>query len=180
MKGWNSPNPARGRREARGPTSRPTLCPATGPDAGDLRADPQNAAVMDADVMLSLIKPRASAANEQTALALAGAIKMPAGLIAVKAHTSPFTGQGVTVAVLDTGLDDSHPAFTGKTIIKRDFTGEGANATDVSDKDGHGTHCAGTVCGTTVDGIRVGVAPGVTSSASERCWARRAARSKCS
>lgn len=131
-------------------------------DAGDLRADPQNAAVMDADVMLSLIKPRASAANEQTALTLAGAIKMPAGLIAVKAHTSPFTGQGVTVAVLDTGLDDSHPAFTGKTIIKRDFTGEGANATDVSDKDGHGTHCAGTVCGTTVDGIRVGVAPGVT------------------
>jgi subtilisin family serine protease len=68
----------------------------------------------------------------------------------------------VTVAVLDTGLDDSHPAFTGKTIVKRDFTGEGANATDVSDKHGHGTHCAGTVCGTTVDGIRVGVAPGVT------------------
>jgi subtilisin family serine protease len=131
-------------------------------DAGDLRADPKNAAVMDADVMLSLITPRASAANEKTALTLAGTIKMPAGLIAVKAHTSPFTGQGVTVAVLDTGLDDSHPAFTGKTIVKRDFTGEGANATDVSDKDGHGTHCAGTVCGTTVDGIRVGVAPGVT------------------
>jgi subtilisin family serine protease len=131
-------------------------------DAGDLRADPQNAAVMDADVMLSLITPRASAADEETALTLAGAIKMPAGLIAVKAHTSPFTGQGVTVAVLDTGLDDSHPAFTGKTIVKRDFTGEGANPTDVSDKDGHGTHCAGTVCGTTVDGIRVGVAPGVT------------------
>jgi len=131
-------------------------------DAGELRADPHNVAVMDADVMLSLIKPRTSAANEETALTLAGTIKMPAGLIAVKAHTSPLTGQGVTIAVLDTGLDDSHPAFAGKTIVKRDFTGEGANATDVSDKNGHGTHCAGTVCGTTVDGIRVGVAPGVT------------------
>lgn len=131
-------------------------------DAGELRADPQNVAVMDADVVLSLIVPKARDVSDTTTLKLAGALRMPEGLLAVKADTSPFTGQGVTVAVLDTGIDATHPAFKGKQLATRDFTGEGATAEDVSDRDGHGTHCAGTVCGTVVDDVRVGVAPGVT------------------
>jgi hypothetical protein len=32
---------------------------------------------------------------------------------AVKADTSPFDGNGVVVAVLDTGIDPAHPAFAG-------------------------------------------------------------------
>jgi subtilisin family serine protease len=75
---------------------------------------------------------------------------------AIGADTSPFTGQGVVVASLDTGIDKSHPAFTGVQIVEKDFTGEGNG-----DEDGHGTHCAGTIFGREVGGARIGIAPGV-------------------
>ncbi|WP_280512505.1 S8 family peptidase [Nocardia farcinica] len=79
------------------------------------------------------------------------------GVEAVGATTSPFTGQGVTVAVLDTGIDADHPAFAGVDLVTRDFTGGGS----AHDKDGHGTHCAGTIFGRDLDGTRIGVARGV-------------------
>ena len=78
------------------------------------------------------------------------------GVKAVGAETSPFSGDGITVAVLDTGIDASHPAFAGVDITQEDFTGEGND-----DQDGHGTHCAGTIFGRTTDGTRIGVALGV-------------------
>jgi len=130
-------------------------------DEGNVRADPRNVAVMDSDVMMALIEPKSKASANVTTLKLVGVLRMPEGLLAVRAHTSPFTGQGVTVAVLDTGIDESHPAFQGKLIVKKDFTGEGANDQDVTDSDGHGTHCAATICGAPVGEIRVGVAVGV-------------------
>jgi subtilisin family serine protease len=79
------------------------------------------------------------------------------GVRAVKADSSPFTGNGITVAVLDTGIDAQHPAFAGVTLVQQDFTGDGNG-----DGQGHGTHCAGTVFGRDVNGTRIGVAPGVT------------------
>lgn len=83
------------------------------------------------------------------------------GLAAVKADTSPFTGKDVTVAVLDTGINKNHPAFAeiAAQIVEKDFTGSGNG-----DKQGHGTHCAGTIFGRAVDGKRIGVAPGVTKA----------------
>jgi subtilisin family serine protease len=78
------------------------------------------------------------------------------GVKAVGADTSPFSGDGIVVAVLDTGIDASHPAFADVDIIEKDFTGEGNG-----DQHGHGTHCAGTIFGRTTDSIRIGVAPGV-------------------
>jgi subtilisin family serine protease len=75
---------------------------------------------------------------------------------AVGADTSPFTGAGVTVAVLDTGIDRKHPAFKGVHFTIKDFTGEGEQ-----DVEGHGTHCAGTIFGREVKGTRIGVAPGI-------------------
>jgi subtilisin family serine protease len=78
------------------------------------------------------------------------------GVLAVGADTSPFDGEGVTVAILDTGIDDAHPAFKGVEIVQADFTGEGDG-----DLNGHGTHCAGTVFGQDVDGLRIGVAKNV-------------------
>ncbi|MBI4964409.1 MAG: S8 family serine peptidase [Desulfomonile tiedjei] len=78
------------------------------------------------------------------------------GVKAVRADTSPFTGDGIVVAVLDTGIDATHPAFAGVELIREDFTGEG-----VDDSHGHGTHCAGTIFGRDVNGFRIGIAPGV-------------------
>lgn len=82
------------------------------------------------------------------------------GIEAIGADASNFSGIGVKVAVLDTGIDRSHQAFTDMRIVEgrnyRDFTGEG-----FEDSDGHGTHCAGTIFGRDVDGRRIGVAKGV-------------------
>lgn len=78
------------------------------------------------------------------------------GVTAVGADNTPFTGNGIVVAVLDTGIDAAHPAFAGVNITQKDFTGEGDG-----DTHGHGTHCAGTIFGRTVNGKRIGVAPGV-------------------
>jgi len=78
------------------------------------------------------------------------------GIRAVGANSSPFDGQGVTVAILDTGIDKSHPAFEGVEIVEENFTSEVGE-----DINGHGTHCAATVFGRAVEGLRIGVAPGV-------------------
>jgi subtilisin family serine protease len=91
------------------------------------------------------------------------------GIKAVGAATSPFTGRGVTVAVLDTGIDRGHPAFADVEIIPRNFTG--GDPLDVKDTNGHGTHCAGTIFGRAVKlegqkghGTRIGVAPWITKA----------------
>jgi subtilisin family serine protease len=81
------------------------------------------------------------------------------GVKAVKADTSPFSGDGVIVAVLDTGIDPNHPAFGGVTLERKNFTTGGPD-----DDHGHGTHCAGTIFGRDVNGTRIGVAPGVKTA----------------
>jgi len=53
---------------------------------------------------------------------------------------------GVTVAVLDTGLDMNHPEFRGRIAPGYDYVN---NDPDPSDDNGHGTHVAGTVGGKT-------------------------------
>ena len=78
------------------------------------------------------------------------------GVDAVGAIESPFTGAGIKVAVLDTGIDAGHEAFEGLRITQRDFTGEGDG-----DRVGHGTHCAGIIAGREFNGYRYGVAPGI-------------------
>ncbi|WP_151773069.1 S8 family serine peptidase [Streptomyces abyssomicinicus] len=71
-----------------------------------------------------------------------------------------LTGEGVTVAVLDTGVDVSHPDLTGRIAQSRSFI-EGQ---EVADRDGHGTHVTSTVggSGAASDGKEKGVAPDAT------------------
>jgi len=78
------------------------------------------------------------------------------GITEVGADQSPYTGKNVLVSILDTGIDNSHSAFSGVTLVEKDFTGDGDG-----DMQGHGTHCAGTVFGRDIDGKRIGVATGV-------------------
>ena len=65
------------------------------------------------------------------------------GLQATKVPASRFTGKGIRVAVLDTGLDLGHPDFAGRRVTSRSFVQGQA----VQDGNGHGTHCIGTSCG---------------------------------
>lgn len=78
------------------------------------------------------------------------------GIRAVGADTSPFDGDGVVVAVLDTGIDADHPAFAGVNLVQKNFTDDAPE-----DEHGHGTHCAGTIFGRDVNGNRIGIARGV-------------------
>jgi subtilisin family serine protease len=115
-----------------------------------LRKDAEFVAV--APVMpIKLITPLKT---QDTSDPAAGAITW--GVKAVKADSSPYTGDGIVPCVLDTGIDQSHVAFQGVQLVQGDFTGEGNG-----DKHGHGTHCAGTIFGRDTNGMRIGIARGV-------------------
>jgi subtilisin family serine protease len=63
-------------------------------------------------------------------------------------------GEGIKVAILDTGIDADHPDLEGAVVEARDFTGEG-----IEDRNGHGTHCAGIVAARANGVGFVGAAP---------------------
>ena len=74
---------------------------------------------------------------------------------APKAWESGANGEGVTVAVLDTGVDAGHPDLRGQVVDHQNFTADADG-----DAYGHGTHVASLVAGTgaAANGARKGVA----------------------
>lgn len=85
------------------------------------------------------------------------------GISAIGADKTKYRGAGVSVAVLDSGVDFNHSAFAGIKSEIRDFSGDGER-----DARGHGTHCAGIIFGRDVAGKRIGVAPGVSRALSAK------------
>jgi len=69
------------------------------------------------------------------------------------AFTYAYTGAGVNVYVIDTGIRVTHQDFGGRAYIGADFVGDGWNGNDCN---GHGTHVAGTI-GSTTYGVAKGV-----------------------
>ncbi|MDE4909012.1 S8 family serine peptidase [Methanogenium marinum] len=76
-------------------------------------------------------------------------------------------GAGVSISIVDTGIDGDHPAFGDRIVAWADFV-NGNNETPYDDN-GHGSHCAGISAGGAVEttyyngdliDVTLGVAPG--------------------
>ncbi|WP_405055813.1 S8 family serine peptidase [Kribbella sp. NBC_01505] len=72
------------------------------------------------------------------------------------AWAAGYTGKGVPVAVLDSGIDTSHPDLATQVMLAKNFTDDADG-----DHNGHGTHVASTIAGTAAAsaGKYRGVAP---------------------
>ncbi|MCD9619257.1 S8 family peptidase [Chryseobacterium gleum] len=83
--------------------------------------------------------------------------EMEWGLQAIGLENTHYTGKGIDICILDTGLETSHPDFSSEEIEGKSFIdGEDWNR----DPNGHGTHCAGIAAGNVRSdtGKRYGVA----------------------
>lgn len=78
------------------------------------------------------------------------------GTQAINISGSKYTGKGINIAVLDTGLNLTHPDFSGLKIETKSFI----KNSGVEDSNGHGTHCCGIAVGAInkKTGLRYGVA----------------------
>ena len=93
---------------------------------------------------------------------------------APQAWSLGYTGQGIRIAVLDTGVDITHPALQGKMLTLdptspyypggwMEFDSNGNPVlSEPHDTHGHGTHTSGTALGGDTTNILIGVAPGAT------------------
>jgi subtilisin family serine protease len=121
-----------------------------------LRQDLPNALILR-DLPIELIKPERSIAGSKTTLTTDDLWHLEA-ISLLKARQQGFTGtgKGITVAVLDSGIEANHPEIEGKVIASYRLNPRTQEIQTVSseDTDGHGTHVAGLICGQ-----EVGVAP---------------------
>jgi subtilisin len=67
-------------------------------------------------------------------------------------------GEGAAVAVIDTGIDASHPDLSGQVIGGVNIL-DPRHPDDWKDDEGHGTHVSGTIAGSGLNGGLAGVAP---------------------
>ncbi|TVZ75922.1 type VII secretion-associated serine protease mycosin [Streptomyces sp. BK340] len=73
------------------------------------------------------------------------------------------TGKGITVAVIDTGVDPNNPDLKGRVLDGKDYAPAGRAGDEHTDYDGHGTGMAGLIAGTGAYGGgngAFGLAPG--------------------
>ncbi|MBK8965749.1 MAG: S8 family serine peptidase [Lewinellaceae bacterium] len=68
-------------------------------------------------------------------------------------------GKGMTIAVIDDGIDLSHPEFAGRIVHPLDATQNSKDPSPQMDDDNHGTACAGVACAAGLPGGASGTAP---------------------
>jgi subtilisin family serine protease len=84
----------------------------------------------------------------------------------VEAHYRS-TGQGIRIAVIDTGLDDTHPELTGRIALEKNFVDADARQFR---QDRHGTAMGGIIAANENNGGMVGIAPSAQLLALKACW----------
>lgn len=78
------------------------------------------------------------------------------------------TGQRISVAVIDTAVDSSHPDLAGQVVEQRDFV-EGDASKSVAER--HGTEVAGVIAALANNELGiVGIAPAASIHAYRACW----------
>lgn len=103
--------------------------------------------------------PAAVAGLLGTIVALCLAFAPPVGAVGgpqwnIDRIGAPASAAGALIAVVDTGVDAAHPAFTGRVEPAIDLVGGSGG-----DPNGHGTHVAGTAAGADNGCGAIGVAP---------------------
>ncbi|MFC0032717.1 S8 family serine peptidase [Micromonospora chaiyaphumensis] len=88
---------------------------------------------------------------------------------APEAWKAGWTGTGVKVGLIDTGVDQTHPDLAGHVAAAENFTAD----PDALDRVGHGTHVASTILGSGAasQGRFTGMAPGATLYSAKVCVA---------
>ena len=87
--------------------------------------------------------------------------KLPWGVDRIDADLAIGKGNGVTVCIVDTGIDKTHPDLQANIVGGKNFVAKGASVdpTKWNDDNGHGTHVAGTIAAVDNSIGVVGVAP---------------------
>lgn len=122
--------------------------------AASLRADPRVIAVVPDAVVHATGWPNDGPPSD----ALYGEQEDLAQIHVPAAWPTTTGDPSVVVAVIDTGVDLSHPDLAGVTVVSP--RNETFNTTDVTDVVGHGTHVTGTIFARTNNGTGIaGIAP---------------------
>lgn len=85
------------------------------------------------------------------------------------------TGRGVTIAIVDSGVDADHPDLAGQVRLRRNFVDAVPDAAET-----HGTAVAAIVAARAGNGVGIaGIAPGATLLALRACWETTAPPARC-
>jgi subtilisin family serine protease len=92
----------------------------------------------------------------ETMVGLAETVDWGLKMLGIPSFWRQTEGEGIKVAVFDTGVDYRHPDLRNAIASSRDFTG---SDTGVADTAGHGTHVAGIIAARRNNRGIIGVAP---------------------
>jgi len=93
-----------------------------------------------------------SAPNDPALYTLQWGFRRIEGIEAAARRLPQQAYDAITLAVIDTGVDDRHPDLAGRFVEGAIFTGGGSLPRD---RNGHGTHVAGVAAATTGNGVGI-------------------------
>jgi len=76
------------------------------------------------------------------------------------AHDLGFTGKGVTIGIVDSGIMRNHPTLSGRVTDELIYVDSSVNNTSIDDVVGHGTWVSEIAAGRSFDQFPGGIAPG--------------------